>query len=59
MDEQDLNALYDDHARDLLGYLTRRSGDPQLALDRGDSEAQMQAVRAANGEISSTAESGG
>jgi RNA polymerase sigma-70 factor (ECF subfamily) len=33
MDEQDLNALYDVHARDLLGYLTRRSGDPQLALD--------------------------
>lgn len=33
MDEQDLNGLYDEHARDLLGYLARRSGDPQLALD--------------------------
>ena len=28
-----LNVLYDAHARDLLGYLARRSGDPQTALD--------------------------
>jgi RNA polymerase sigma factor (sigma-70 family) len=33
LDEERLNALYDAHARDLLGYLARRSGDPQLALD--------------------------
>lgn len=33
IDEEGLNALYDEHARDLLGYLARRSGDPQLALD--------------------------
>jgi RNA polymerase sigma factor (sigma-70 family) len=30
---QDVIALYDSHARDLLGYLARRSGNPQVALD--------------------------
>jgi RNA polymerase sigma factor (sigma-70 family) len=29
----ELNALYDEHARDLLGYLARRCGDSQLAMD--------------------------
>jgi RNA polymerase sigma factor (sigma-70 family) len=33
IDAQELNDLYDAHARDLLGYLARRSGDPQTALD--------------------------
>jgi RNA polymerase sigma-70 factor (ECF subfamily) len=33
LDADDLVALYDAHARDLLGYLARRSGDPQVALD--------------------------
>lgn len=30
---EDLLRLYDLHARDLLGFLTRRGGDPQLSLD--------------------------
>jgi RNA polymerase sigma-70 factor (ECF subfamily) len=33
MNRDDLLALYDAHARDLLGYLSRRTGDPQVALD--------------------------
>jgi RNA polymerase sigma-70 factor (ECF subfamily) len=33
IDTEGLNVLYDAHARDLLGYLARRSGDPQTALD--------------------------
>jgi RNA polymerase sigma factor (sigma-70 family) len=33
IDAEGLNALYDAHARDLLGYFARRSGDPQTALD--------------------------
>lgn len=33
IEAEELNALYDAHARDLLGYLARRSGDPQTALD--------------------------
>jgi RNA polymerase sigma-70 factor (ECF subfamily) len=33
IDTDALNALYDAHARDLLGYLARRCGDPQTALD--------------------------
>ena len=33
MEAEDLVALYDAHARDLLGYLARRTGDPQVALD--------------------------
>jgi RNA polymerase sigma-70 factor (ECF subfamily) len=33
IDTDGLNDLYDAHARDLLGYLARRSGDPQTALD--------------------------
>jgi RNA polymerase sigma factor (sigma-70 family) len=33
VDSRVLNALYDAHARDLLGYLARRSGNPQTALD--------------------------
>ena len=33
IDVEDLNALYDAHAHDLLGYLVRRSGNPQTALD--------------------------
>jgi len=33
MDASDIIALYDRHAREIVGYLTQRSGDPQLALD--------------------------
>jgi len=33
IDTEGLNALYDAHARDLLGYLARRCGDSQAALD--------------------------
>jgi RNA polymerase sigma factor (sigma-70 family) len=33
IEAEELNALYDAHARDLLAYLARRSGDPQTALD--------------------------
>jgi RNA polymerase sigma-70 factor (ECF subfamily) len=33
LDFGDLNDLYDAHARDLLGYLARRAGDPQVGLD--------------------------
>jgi RNA polymerase sigma factor (sigma-70 family) len=33
IDAEDVIALYDAHAHDLLGYLARRSGDPQVALD--------------------------
>jgi RNA polymerase sigma-70 factor (ECF subfamily) len=33
MTSEDLIALYDLHARDLLGYLARRCGNPQVALD--------------------------
>jgi RNA polymerase sigma-70 factor (ECF subfamily) len=33
IDADGLNALYDAHARDLLGYLARRCGDAQTALD--------------------------
>jgi RNA polymerase sigma-70 factor (ECF subfamily) len=33
IDSEGLNAPYDAHARDLLGYLPRRSADAQTALD--------------------------
>jgi RNA polymerase sigma factor (sigma-70 family) len=31
--ESDIIALYDRHARELVGFFARRTGDPQLALD--------------------------
>ncbi len=33
MDRDDVIGLYDRHARELVGFFTRRTGDPQLALD--------------------------
>ena len=33
MEREDIIALYDRHARELVGFFTRRTGDPQLALD--------------------------
>lgn len=33
MDEERLIELYDEHARELIGFFARRTGDPQLALD--------------------------
>jgi RNA polymerase sigma factor (sigma-70 family) len=33
IDGDDILALYDAHARDLIGFFARRSADPQLALD--------------------------
>jgi RNA polymerase sigma-70 factor (ECF subfamily) len=33
MDAQDLTDLYYAHARDVLGFFMRRTGDPQIALD--------------------------
>jgi RNA polymerase sigma factor (sigma-70 family) len=33
MDREQIIALYDRHARELVGFFTRRTGDPQLALD--------------------------
>jgi len=33
MDAEDIIALYDAHAREIVAFLARRSGDPQLALD--------------------------
>jgi len=59
MDDQDIMALYDAHARDLVGWFARRTADPQLALDllsvtflkafeqRGRARAQTDSQRAA------------
>jgi RNA polymerase sigma factor (sigma-70 family) len=33
MDDRDIIALYDAHARELVGFFARRTSDPQLALD--------------------------
>jgi RNA polymerase sigma factor (sigma-70 family) len=33
LDTKDTIALYDRHARELVGFFARRTGDPQLALD--------------------------
>jgi RNA polymerase sigma factor (sigma-70 family) len=33
MTGEDIIALYDGHAREIVGFLARRTGDPQLALD--------------------------
>jgi RNA polymerase sigma factor (sigma-70 family) len=33
MEREDIIELYDRHARELAGFFTRRTGDPQLALD--------------------------
>jgi DNA-directed RNA polymerase specialized sigma24 family protein len=33
MDREQIIELYDRHARELVGFFTRRTGDPQLALD--------------------------
>ena len=33
MTGEDIIALYDGHAREIVGYLARRTEDPQLALD--------------------------
>ena len=33
MEREDINRLYDRHARELVGFFVRRTGDPQLALD--------------------------
>jgi RNA polymerase sigma factor (sigma-70 family) len=33
MTGDDIIALYDGHAREIVGFLARRTGDPQLALD--------------------------
>jgi RNA polymerase sigma factor (sigma-70 family) len=33
LDASDMIALYDRHARELVGFFARRTGDPQLALD--------------------------
>ena len=33
LDAGEVIALYDRHARELLGFFARRTGDPQLALD--------------------------
>jgi RNA polymerase sigma-70 factor, ECF subfamily len=33
LEGSDIIALYDRHARDLVGFFARRTGDPELALD--------------------------
>ena len=33
LDASEMIALYDRHARELVGFFARRTGDPQLALD--------------------------
>jgi RNA polymerase sigma factor (sigma-70 family) len=33
MDDEEIIALYDEHARDLLGWLARRTANPQVAMD--------------------------